>query len=100
MSSEPILRPEFNGAIESLRREIQTMGSNLDHHLQNIARSLEKLREETGKVAVLEARNEAVEDRVKALEANDKARTAAIRTLVGGVVVSLIGHLLPYLFRK
>lgn len=100
MTSEPILRPEFNGAIESLRREIQTMGSNLDHHLQNIARSLEKLREETGKVAVLEAKYEAHDEEIKALKEGEKAKTAAIRTLVGAVIVSLLGHLLPYALRK
>lgn len=93
MSNDPIMRPEFNGAVESLRREIQTMAGNLDHRLREISQTLEKMREETGKVAVLETR-------VDALEEKDKSRASTLRGLVVAVIAALAGHLLPYIFGR
>lgn len=92
MTSEPVMRPEFNGAIESIRREIQQMNSNLDHHLRSISSSLEKLREETGKVAVLEAR-------VDALEEKDRAKASTMRALWVTVAASMLGHLMRYFIK-
>lgn len=84
--SEEVTRNEFNGAIEAIRREIQVMGENLKDQLSQILRRLDESSKDSKKVATLEARMDAAEDRLDAAQSTG-------RMLWVGLVVSLASHL-------
>jgi BMFP domain-containing protein YqiC len=86
MSGEEVTRNEFNGAIEGIRREIQSMGENLKAQLSQILRRLDASSEDSKKIATLEARVDAVDKRL------DSAQNTA-RLLLVGLTLSLAGHL-------
>ena len=91
--SEFIPRPEFNAAVDSIRREIHAMGEHLGKQLAIISSQLSEMRKETGKVAVLEVR-------VESLEEKDRSKQSMNRTLAVGLIISLVGHLLPFLLKR
>lgn len=87
--SDWVTRPEFDGAVESLRRELKTMGENLGAQLSQVLDELKGLRKETGKVAVLEVR-------VDALEAWKNTRQKTERAWALALIGSFVAHLLTF----
>jgi len=89
MSDSFVPRPEFDGAIESLRREFKAMGDNLSAQVGQVLNELKDMRKETGKVAVLEVK-------VEALEEWKRNNQKAARALWIGVTGSALAHLFSY----
>lgn len=94
MNEDPITRPEFESALESLRREIASMGEHLGSDLSEIRSQLTKLLNDHQKdgreIGQLTVRVEYLE---KARDTEKGQRWA----LVVGLAVSLLGHLLTIL---
>lgn len=93
MSGEEVTRNEFNGAIDGIRREIQSMGENIKGQLSQILQRLEKSSEDSKKIVTLEARVDGLDKRF------DSAQTT-VRLLVVGLATSLAGHVFNFLAKK
>lgn len=93
MSGDEVTRNEFNGAIEGLRRELKTMGENLEKQLSQILRQLEARSDDSKKITALETRADGVDKRL------DSAQNT-VRLLMVGLATSLAGHLFSLLWRR
>lgn len=95
--SEFVSRPEFDGAVESIRRELQTMGENLGRQLAQIQKQLTDMSrtnsEESRKVAALEVR-------VEGLEEWKEGELSTKRALTVGLLVSLAAHAFQILTKR
>lgn len=92
-SGEEVTRNEFNGAIEGIRREIQSMGENLKGQLSQILRRLDVSSEDSKKIATLQARADATDKRL------DSAMNT-VRMLMVGLATSLLAQLFTFFGRK
>ena len=94
--SEPVTRPEFDNALEGIRREISAMGAHIGSDLAEIRAQLSLLlathHEEGREMGEITTRVDALE------KAHAESRTT-LRVLVGGVLTALAGHLITWILK-
>lgn len=101
MTNEPVTRPEFETALEGLRREIQAMGEHLGSDLAQIRGQLSSLLDGRAKegreVGELATRVKRAEDDINAIHAARREERSQRWILTVGIIVALLGHILPWL---
>ena len=101
--SEPVTRPEFENALEGLRRELKAMGEHLGSDLAEIRAQLALLltthHEEGREMGEITVRVDHLEESIDALhQAHREAKTNRL-LLAGGVLAALAGHLFTWIFK-
>ena len=101
--SEPVTRPEFENALEGIRREISAMGEHIAGDLAQIRAQLTSLldvhRHEGREVGELTVRVEHAEKDLEALHSAHREGKNTNRILVGGVLAALAGHLITWILK-
>lgn len=94
--TDDVSRPEFDGAIESLRREIRAMGESVGRDLQRVSRQLEDLVGARAEEARLIGQ---LTSDVENLKEWKMGAVASIRMLQVGLIVTVAGAILAFLLR-
>ena len=103
MTTEPVSRPEFENALEGIRRELQAMGEHIGSDLAQIRAQLTSLldvhHQEGREVGELAVKVEHVEEGLAEIrEAHQQAKNNRW-LIIAGVLVALVGHLINWASR-
>ena len=103
MTAEPITRPEFENALEGIRRELKAMGEHIGGDLAQIRAQLTSLldvhHQEAREVGELTVRVEHAEKDLASLHGAHRDSKNANRVLAGAVLASLAGHLFTWFLK-
>lgn len=92
-----VSRAEFDGSIQSIRREIQIMGKNLDSRLDQILKAMDEMgrstSEDSKEVAVLKIKVASLEEWKGSIQGTNK-------TLIVGLILSIAAQFVQLWWRS
>lgn len=94
--TDDVTRPEFDGAIESIRREIRAMSDTMTRDLQRLTKQVEEFM--NARVVEAKALGEIQAD-VRNLQDWRAGATTSIRTLQVGLVIAVLAALLDFFLK-
>ena len=101
--TEPVSRPEFENALEGLRRELKSMGEHIGSDLAEIRAQLALLlnthHQEGREMGEITVRVDHLEESINALHEAHREAKSTRWVLVGGVLAALAGHLITWILK-